>query len=158
VLEHPGLRLVGLHCHLGSQLTSVSAYELAAERMVGLLGELSRRFDFHATQLNLGGGHGIRYTRGDRALDLVAFANRVPEAVRAAYQCSMASGYNLVGRPPVVGVSAGASRLLVRRETEPTCSPGTSPWVPIRIPGRTRTPLKRGLDTGLGADPRTAGA
>jgi diaminopimelate decarboxylase len=30
----------------------------------------------------------------------------------------MASGYNLVGRPPVVGVSAGASRLLVRRETE----------------------------------------
>jgi hypothetical protein len=30
--------------------------------------------------------------------------------------------------------------------------------VPIHIPGRTRTPLKRGLDTGLGADPRTAGA
>ncbi|MDT7747751.1 MAG: diaminopimelate decarboxylase, partial [Pseudonocardiales bacterium] len=30
----------------------------------------------------------------------------------------MASSYNLVGRPPVVAVSGGASRLLIRRETE----------------------------------------
>jgi diaminopimelate decarboxylase len=80
VLEHPELRLVGLHCHLGSQISSVSPYELAAERMIGLLGELSRRFDWHARQLNLGGGHGIRYTRDDQAMDLVNFANRVPEA------------------------------------------------------------------------------
>lgn len=30
---------------------------------------------------------------------------------------SMASGYNLVGRPPVVAVRDGTARLLVRRET-----------------------------------------
>lgn len=37
--------------------------------------------------------------------------------VAGAYQLSMASGYNLVGRPPVVAVHAATARLLVRRET-----------------------------------------
>jgi diaminopimelate decarboxylase len=29
----------------------------------------------------------------------------------------MASGYNLVGRPPVVAVAGGVARMLVRRES-----------------------------------------
>ncbi|MFD9014509.1 diaminopimelate decarboxylase [Streptomyces sp. NPDC059552] len=37
--------------------------------------------------------------------------------VAGAYQVSMASGYNMVGRPPVVAVDAGRARLLMRRET-----------------------------------------
>ncbi|MER6303652.1 diaminopimelate decarboxylase [Kitasatospora sp. NPDC001539] len=39
----------------------------------------------------------------------------VPAA--GAYQLSMASGYNLVGRPPVAAVKDGRARLLIRRET-----------------------------------------
>jgi diaminopimelate decarboxylase len=35
-----------------------------------------------------------------------------------AYHHAMASNYNMVGRPPVVAVSNGTSRLLVRRETD----------------------------------------
>lgn len=46
-----------------------------------------------------------------RAGDLLA----VPAA--GAYQLSMASGYNLVGRPAVVAVRDGRARLLIRRET-----------------------------------------
>ncbi|MEV7723431.1 diaminopimelate decarboxylase [Streptomyces sp. NPDC087917] len=37
--------------------------------------------------------------------------------VAGAYHLSMASGYNMVGRPPVVAVHEGTARLLVRRET-----------------------------------------
>ncbi len=37
--------------------------------------------------------------------------------VAGAYHLSMASGYNLVGRPPVVAVRDGLARLLVRRES-----------------------------------------
>lgn len=39
-------------------------------------------------------------------------------AVTGAYGRSMASNYNLVPRPPVVAVADGATRVLVRRETE----------------------------------------
>lgn len=59
--------------------------------------------------------------------DVLAEAVELPEDVRpgdilavpasGAYQVSMASGYNMTGRPPVVAVSRGRSRLLVRRET-----------------------------------------
>ena len=34
-----------------------------------------------------------------------------------AYTHSMASNYNMVGRPPVVAVRAGNPRVLIRRET-----------------------------------------
>ncbi|MFB6517262.1 diaminopimelate decarboxylase [Streptomyces sp. NPDC056401] len=37
--------------------------------------------------------------------------------VAGAYQLSMASGYNMVGRPPVIAVHEGTARMLVRRET-----------------------------------------
>ena len=43
VLAQPGLRLVGLHCHLGSQVRRVADYELAARRMVALLAEIRDR-------------------------------------------------------------------------------------------------------------------
>lgn len=36
--------------------------------------------------------------------------------VAGAYHLSMASSYNLIGRPPVVAVTGGRARLLVRRE------------------------------------------
>jgi diaminopimelate decarboxylase len=35
-----------------------------------------------------------------------------------AYHHSMGSNYNLVPRPPVIAVHRGASRALVRRETD----------------------------------------
>ncbi|MGZ5354563.1 MAG: diaminopimelate decarboxylase [Actinomycetota bacterium] len=44
--------------------------------------------------------------------DLIAFA------ATGAYTYSMASAYNRVGRPAVVGVADGASRLWLRRETQ----------------------------------------
>ncbi|MFB7032709.1 diaminopimelate decarboxylase family protein, partial [Streptomyces sp. NPDC056295] len=37
--------------------------------------------------------------------------------VAGAYQLSMASGYNLVGRPAAIAVHDGTARVLVRRET-----------------------------------------
>ena len=33
VLDQPALRLVGLHCHLGSQITRVAGFELATRRV-----------------------------------------------------------------------------------------------------------------------------
>ena len=86
VLAHPSLHLVGLHCHLGSQITSSYPYEVAAERMVELLASVNARYRLRLRRLNLGGGHGIRYTAADDGLSLVDFANRVPAAIRFACQ------------------------------------------------------------------------
>ncbi|MFE4667963.1 diaminopimelate decarboxylase [Streptomyces sp. NPDC056716] len=229
ILDQPQLELTGLHCHLGSQITSVKPYLAAVRRLVGLMARLHRQHGITLPELDLGGGHGIAYRPGEPALDLTALARKVrtelteactaaglpvprliiepgraiagpagialyhvlsvkntgshtyvavdggmsdnprpalygvryaprligraggapapvtvvgrhceagdilaadvelPEDIRpgdllavpvaGAYHLSMASGYNLVGRPPVAAVADGHARLLVRRES-----------------------------------------
>jgi diaminopimelate decarboxylase len=54
---------------------------------------------------------GVTLPADVRPGDLVAVAST------GAYNHSMASGHNLVGRPPVIAVSNGGSRTLIRKET-----------------------------------------
>ncbi|MGW1615486.1 diaminopimelate decarboxylase [Streptomyces sp. NPDC002285] len=230
ILDQPQLELTGLHCHLGSQITSVKPYLAAVRRMVGLMARLYEQHGLVLRELDLGGGHGIAYRPGEPALDLTTLARKVrtelagacatagitvprliiepgraiagpagvalyrvlsvkrtgahtyvavdggmsdnprpalygvryaprlvgrhstaaptlvtvvgrhceagdilatdvelPDDIRpgdvlavpaaGAYHLSMASGYNMVGRPPVVAVDDGQARLLIRRES-----------------------------------------
>ncbi|MFJ2739785.1 diaminopimelate decarboxylase [Streptomyces sp. NPDC087440] len=230
ILGQPCLQLVGLHCHLGSQITDPEPYGAAVHRLVAFLAGLRERYGITLPELDLGGGFAVAYRAGDRAPAPAAYARTItrelttacaafdypaprltvepgrsllapagvalyrvlsvkrsagsvfvavdggmgdnprpalygarytvrlvgraesapmrtttvvgrhceagdvlaedielPADVRpgdvlavpasGAYHLSMASGYNLVGRPPVVAVREGRARLLVRRET-----------------------------------------
>lgn len=230
ILDQPHLELVGLHCHIGSQIAAVKPYVAAVRRMVGLMARVRDHHGVTLPQLNIGGGHAIAYRPGDETMNVGVLAGRVraeledgcararlpvprltiepgraivgpagvavyrvlavkrtaehtfvavdggmsdnprpalygvryaprligrpsaapprlvtvvgrhceagdiladevalPGDVRpgdllavpaaGAYHLSMASGYNLVGRPPVVAVSDGIARVLVRRES-----------------------------------------
>ncbi|MEV5527256.1 diaminopimelate decarboxylase [Streptomyces prunicolor] len=230
ILDQPHLELVGLHCHIGSQIATTKPYVAAVRRMVGLLARIRDQHGVTLPQLDIGGGHAIAYRPGEEHLDISVLAGRVraeladgcaraglpvprltlepgraivgpagvavyrvlavkrtgdrtfvavdggmsdnprpalygvryaprligrpatapprlvtvvgrhceagdiladevaiPGDVRpgdllavpaaGAYHLSMASGYNLVGRPPVVAVSDGIARVLVRRES-----------------------------------------
>ena len=48
----------------------------------------------------------------------IAAGDLVAVAATGAYCRSMASNYNLLGRPPVVAIKDGSARVIVRRETE----------------------------------------
>jgi len=230
ILDQPHLELVGLHCHIGSQITTTKPYVAAVRRMVGLLARIRDQHGVTLPQLDIGGGHAIAYRPGEEHLDISVLAGRIraeledgcaradlpvprltlepgraiagPAGVAVyrvlavkrtgdrtfvavdggmsdnprpalygvryaprligrpttaplrpvtvvgrhceagdiladevalpgdvhpgdllavpaagAYHLSMASGYNLVGRPPVVAVSDGIARVLVRRES-----------------------------------------
>ncbi|MET8582299.1 diaminopimelate decarboxylase [Streptomyces collinus] len=77
ILDQPQLRLTGLHCHLGSQITSVKPYLVAVRRLVGLMSRLYEQHGLVLPELDLGGGHGIAYRPGEPALDLTALARKV---------------------------------------------------------------------------------
>lgn len=230
VLGQSRLDLVGLHCHIGSQIAAVKPYLTAVRRLVGLLAQVRNQYGTVLPGLDLGGGHAVAYRPGERALDIVRLGERVRDELAAgcaaaglpvprltiepgrgiagpagvvvyrvlavkhtarrtfvavdggmsdnprpalygvryaprligrqpgadpctatvvgrhceagdvlaadvelpadirpgdllgvpaagAYHLSMASGYNMVGRPPVVAVTGNRARLLVRRET-----------------------------------------
>jgi diaminopimelate decarboxylase len=65
VVAAPGLELLGLHSHIGSQIFDTSGFEVAAHRVLGLHAELSSRLGVPMPELDLGGGFGIAYTTQD---------------------------------------------------------------------------------------------
>lgn len=56
----PGIRVVGIDCHIGSQLTELSPFLAALDRILDLADRLQRG-GIHLEHLDLGGGLGIRY-------------------------------------------------------------------------------------------------
>jgi diaminopimelate decarboxylase len=69
VLGSPGLELVGLHSHIGSQIFDANAFEVSAHRVIGLLAALRDEHGADALAsvsiVDLGGGLGIAYTGAD---------------------------------------------------------------------------------------------
>ncbi len=61
-MELAGVRLVGLHAHIGSQVLEVQPYLEAVDVLLDLLVELRARTGFEADVLDLGGGFGVAYT------------------------------------------------------------------------------------------------
>jgi diaminopimelate decarboxylase len=57
----PGLQVVGVDCHIGSQLTDISPYFDALEKLIDLIDKLAAD-GIRIEHLDLGGGLGIRYT------------------------------------------------------------------------------------------------
>ncbi len=57
-LDH--IEIVGLDCHIGSQLTEISPFLAALERLLVLLDDLAAR-GIQVEHLDLGGGLGVRY-------------------------------------------------------------------------------------------------
>ncbi|SFU92839.1 diaminopimelate decarboxylase [Halomonas korlensis] len=56
----PNLKIVGLDCHIGSQLTELSPFLDALDRLLALLARLRER-DIEIEHLDLGGGLGVPY-------------------------------------------------------------------------------------------------
>lgn len=57
----PGIRIVGVDCHIGSQITEVSPYLDALDKLITLIQTLTG-LGIPISHLDLGGGIGIRYT------------------------------------------------------------------------------------------------
>ena len=70
ILDQPHLELVGLHCHIGSQVTTVKPYVAAVRRMIGLLARIRDQHGITLPELNIGGGHAIAYRPGEEALNM----------------------------------------------------------------------------------------
>jgi diaminopimelate decarboxylase len=84
VLAHPILDLVGLHCHIGSQVTDAALYGEAIRRMIAAMADVRARHGVILTELNIGGGHGIPYIPGDRELDLDELSRVIEDALDGA--------------------------------------------------------------------------
>lgn len=65
VAAAPGLRLLGLHSHIGSQIFVTDGFEVAARRVLKLQAQIKDEIGLELPELDLGGGFGIAYTTQD---------------------------------------------------------------------------------------------
>ncbi len=78
------INLSGFHCHIGSQIFSTDPFCLAAEVMANFIANVTKKTGHVVSELNLGGGFGIRYTDEDEPLPYSEFMNKVSGELKKA--------------------------------------------------------------------------
>ena len=106
IVATKGLRLVGLHAHLGTQLHEAERYRELADALAGLAREVREATGAKLAELAVGGGLAIPLRSGDPTLDLDAYARAIAGPIRADAELAKAviylePGRSLVGRAGV---------------------------------------------------------
>jgi diaminopimelate decarboxylase len=76
------LQLLGIHCHIGSQIFGTEGFVLAAGKIFGKISIWKEKFQFVPKVVNLGGGFGIRYTKEDDPLPMNVYVEKMVEVVK----------------------------------------------------------------------------
>jgi diaminopimelate decarboxylase len=112
--KYRGLDILGIDCHIGSQLTKTTPFVDAIARLV----ELVQKHGITLRHIDIGGGLGIDYGKGD---GVPPSPSEYGAAVRAALAPLISTGVKLVVEPgrAIVG-QAGAlvTRVLYRKQNE----------------------------------------
>jgi diaminopimelate decarboxylase len=81
VVAAPGLELLGLHSHIGSQIFDTSGFEVASRRVLALHAQVGSEVGVTMPELDLGGGFGIAYTTQDDPSDPAQLAIEMSKIV-----------------------------------------------------------------------------
>ena len=85
ILEHENVKLLGFHCHIGSQIFESEPFIEAGEMMFEFLADVKNTLGFTAEMLNLGGGFGVKYTEKDPEIDYAEKIREIGEVLKV--QC-----------------------------------------------------------------------
>lgn len=77
------VELTELHCHIGSQIFDIDPFVTAAEIMMDFIIDIKKSTGTLITELNLGGGFGIKYTNDDNPTEYDNYMKAVSTAVKS---------------------------------------------------------------------------
>ncbi len=84
----PNITLVGLHCHIGSQIFDIDPFEHAAQIMLDFIRQIKEQHGYEITELNLGGGFGVKYVPEDKPVEYERYMEKVSQVVHNICQKS----------------------------------------------------------------------
>ncbi|HCF26181.1 MAG TPA: diaminopimelate decarboxylase [Cyanobacteria bacterium UBA11049] len=117
ISQQPNLNCVGLHAHIGSQIFERQPHQDLAEVMVQWLNK-AKSNGLAITELNVGGGLGIRYTESDDPPSIDEWVKAICEAVKNACETQQLPlpkllcepGRSLIGSACVTAYTIGSSK------------------------------------------------
>lgn len=74
----------GVHCHIGSQIASLDAFDRASAIVAGFVAEVARATGVLAPEVSLGGGLGVAYVGGDAFPTVAEYTRRLRDAWQRA--------------------------------------------------------------------------
>ncbi|MBT1003108.1 diaminopimelate decarboxylase [Paenarthrobacter sp. DKR-5] len=132
-LAHPSIDLLGLHCHIGSQIFEPEGFALAAERLLTFVAMMRSVHGAELPELDLGGGYGIAYVPGDTP--------RQPSELAAALARVVASTCDRLGiSVPRISIEPG--RAIVGSTTFTLYEAGTIKNVQVDLPSGGTAPRR----------------
>ena len=76
------VKVVGIHCHIGSQIFEFTPFEEAADVMMNFMGDIRDKYGAELEELNLGGGFGIKYVESDAPIEYGKYIEAVSKVVK----------------------------------------------------------------------------
>ncbi|WP_110111203.1 diaminopimelate decarboxylase [Bacillus sp. CGMCC 1.16541] len=81
-LAFEGLHLLGIHCHIGSQIFETTGFVMATQKLFTKMSEWKQQLNYTPEVLNLGGGFGIRYTSEDTPIPVGQYVEVIIDEVK----------------------------------------------------------------------------
>ena len=124
VSQQSNLNCVGLHAHIGSQIFERQPHQDLADVMVQWLNKATR-YGLPITELNVGGGLGIRYTESDDPPSIEEWVKGICEVIKNACAASQLPlpkllcepGRSLIGSACVTAYTIGSSKVIPKIRT-----------------------------------------
>lgn len=79
--DYKNLDLKGLHAHIGSQIFEIKSFEDEIEILIKELANIKKEYNLSLTELNIGGGLGVKYTKEDNPPSIEFFASKITNAL-----------------------------------------------------------------------------
>ncbi|MDE6035846.1 MAG: diaminopimelate decarboxylase [Ruminococcus sp.] len=82
-IECKNVNLMGLHCHIGSQIFDIEPFEEAGRVMLKFIAKIKNELGYEIKGLNLGGGFGIKYLNEHDPVPFETYMEKVSEVVKS---------------------------------------------------------------------------
>ena len=115
---YPKINIKGLHAHIGSQIFDTAGYVDEAKILVKELARINKEYGLTLSELNLGGGLGVKYIETDTPPDIKHVANIVIKTLLAEFKeynlndikLYIEPGRSVISTSGVTLYTAGASK------------------------------------------------
>ncbi|CAH2214169.1 diaminopimelate decarboxylase [Tepidibacter aestuarii] len=76
-LEYKNINLLGIHCHVGSQICEVETYINLSNVMMNIIKEIKEIFNYTIEEFDIGGGFGVYYNEDTNPTDIRNYTDTI---------------------------------------------------------------------------------